>query len=194
MELVEGKLQFYGFAEGIEPGKTARQIVQEMAKQPGVRFVARFIGAFPVFAVAEHATLEQAQDAIGEAYVIAGLRTKWSTLLVSGMSAPKRGSPDYCAIVRVRAAGNPETVLGAIDARFRDRFTGDPGHERFWYGAGVVTGDDYDILVDLGVESPDELTRTLLQDLRTVEGVGDTSTSVAFLPGNAIRPGGSEGS
>lgn len=195
MDLVEGKVQFYGFADHIEPGKTVRQVVREVAAQPGVRFVAQFTGRFLVFAAAEHESLDQAQDAIGDAYLGAGFRTEWSMLLRSSrLMAPKRGSPDYCAIVRAQAEGDPETTLRAIDDRFEERFQADPTHERFSYGAGVVTGADFDLLVDLGADSTEELTRTLLRDLRTVDGVGRTSTSIAFLPDNAIRPGQTEAS
>ncbi len=189
MERVDGMLQFYGFADHIEPGKTVRQVVEDLARQPGVRFVAQFTGAYLVFAAAEHETLEQAQAAIG-AYVDAGFRTEWSTLVgPSRLDAPKRQSPDYCAIVRAQADGDPERILAAIDDRFEERFRADPAHEHFSYGAGVVTGRDFDLLVDLGADSIDELARTISRELRTVGGVGRTSTSFAYLPGNAVRPG-----
>jgi hypothetical protein len=192
---VDGMLQFYGFTDHVEPGKTVRQMVQDIARQPGVRFVAQFTGSFLVFAAAEHASLGDAQTAIGDAYVNAGLRSEWSQLVVpSRVEAPKRGSPDFCALVRARARDDPETVLGRIDDAFEERHNADPSHTSFSYGAGVVTGRDYDLLIDLGTDTLHELFRTVKDDLRSVSGLGRTSTATADLRDNAVRPGKPESS
>lgn len=183
----EDEVYLFGFVKTIAPPKTAREVVEAMAEDPGVRFVAQFVGPFIVFAAAEHPTLEAAQQAIGDGYLQAGFRTEWSVEVVrSQVQGPKRGSPDYCAIVRVQARDDAETVLGRLDGKFGQRHNDDPSHTHFNYGAAVVTGENFDILVDLGSDSKNELLRTVLRDLREVEGVGRTATGIAYLPGNKL--------
>ena len=131
--------------------------------------------------------------AIAQNYGPAGLSSQWVKLDQSSqIEAPKRGSPDYCAMVKVRTDDDPEEVLAAIDDRFRDRYQqDDPDHHLFSYGAcTVVPGPDFQILVDLGADSLQEVIRTAKVDLRAVEGVlPSISMSTSFLPGNAKRPG-----
>lgn len=194
MHEIDGKLQFYVFSDCVESGKKIRDAIEEFARKPGVRFVAQFVGAYSIFGAVEFETLEQAQSAIAADYWEAGVRSEWSTLVESSrVLAPKRGSPDHCAIVRAQAEGDPRELLRAIDDRFEERALA-AAHTVFSYGAGVVTGKDFDLLIDLGAETLDELVRTVLVDLRGVDGIRRTATSLAYLPGNEIRPEPSEAS
>jgi len=185
--------QWYIFSNDIPQGKTIREVIDEIARQPGVRFVAQFTGEYKIFVAVEADTLEELQTAIAENYIPAGLQSQSVKLDVSSrIEAPKRGSPDYCAIVKVKTNGDPEQVLGAIDDAFEERYQQDePDHHLFSYGAcTVVPGPDFQILVDLGADSFQEVIRTAKVDLRAVDGVlPSISMSTSFLPGNAKRPG-----
>jgi hypothetical protein len=185
--------QWYCFSNDIPPGKTIRQVVDDIARQPGIRFVAQFTGEYKIFAAAEFDAFEELQSAIAENYGPAGLSSQWVKLDQSSrIEAPKRGSPDNCAIVKVKTNGVPKLVMDAIDDRFQDRYQQDhPDHHFFSYGAcTVVPGPDFQILVDLGADSLEEVVRTAKEDLRGVDGVlPSISMSLSFLPGNAKRPG-----
>ena len=75
-----------------------------------------------------------------------------------------------------KANGDPFQILGAID----DEFEGSS------YGAAAVTAADFDLLVDLGADSLEDVVDRVLQ-LRNVEGIGRTATALADLSDNAIR-------
>jgi len=196
MDRIEGRLQFYGFLDHVGPGQTAKQVRDDLAQQPGVRFVAEFQGACVVFAAAEYDTVKAAEAAIGAGTDAASL--DWFTLTSpSRLAAPKRQSPNFCSIVRAQAQGSPPIqVLSGIDDRFKDRFDADPGHVHFSYGACVVepygadavAGTAFDVLIDLGADSKKQ-TGDLAGELRTVMGVGTVWESNASLAGNAKRPG-----
>jgi hypothetical protein len=196
MDRIEGKFQYYGFADRLGPGQTPGQVRDDLAQQPGVRFVATFEGSCVVFAAAEYGTHEDAEAAIGA--ITDAVSLDWYRLAVpSRLDAPKRHSPDFCSIVRVQArAGDPaRLVLEAIDDLFQERFDADPGHLRFSYGACVVepyeadsdTRKPVDLLVDLGAISKAKA-KSLAGELQAVRGVGSTWESNASLPGNAKRP------
>ncbi len=112
MERVDGMLQFYGFADHIEPGKTVRQVVEDLARQPGVRFVAQFTGAYLVFAAAEHETLEQAQAAIYERAV--AYRDE-NTHTVDGYDEFKRVMDETPGFAWSHWCGNQECELAIKD-------------------------------------------------------------------------------
>jgi hypothetical protein len=185
--------QWYCFSNDIPPGKTIREVIDDIARQPGIRFVAQFTGEYKIFAAAEFDEFEELQSAIAENYGPAGLSSKWVKLDISSqIAAPKRGSPDYCAIVKVKVDGDPDEVLAAMDDAFEDRYQQDePDHHLFSYGAcTVVLGSDFQILVDLGADSFQEVIRTAKVDLGAVDGVQPPlDISWSFLPGNAKRPG-----
>lgn len=172
------------------PDPDPRTVKQNLAKQPGVYFVAEFVGTFRVFAAVEHDTLEDLQNAIAGAYWQAGLRSETSELVQSSrLAAPKRGSPSFCGMIRAEVADrDPVDVLDELDARFEGRFYADPNHDHFWYGAAVVTGP-YDLLIDLGADSATEIDRIVIKDVRGVAGIHKTVTAHAYLPNNGYRYG-----
>jgi hypothetical protein len=184
--------EWYFFSNDVPSGKTPKQVVDEIANQPGVKFVAQFVGEHKIFGRVDHHLLAELQSAIGESYIPAGILSTWVRLDVpSRIMAPKRGSPDYCAIVSVRTDNDPEEVLSAIDDRFEERYLADePEHDHFSYGAGTVTGSDFEILVDLGADTHGEVVRTAKVDLGGVTGVlRPLRILTAYLPNNARRPG-----
>jgi hypothetical protein len=113
-----------------------------------------------------------------------GVRTERSSEVgISRVRGPKRASPRFNALIRIRPEGDPFTLLESLDDEFEPRF--DP--DSYWYGAAVVTGRGYDVLVDLGRPSLEELTAAVLEDLRNVSGIGRTDTSWADLSVNSFR-------
>jgi hypothetical protein len=148
------------------------------AEQAGVRFVGQFVGAFTLFARVVADDLGQLQGRIKNEYWNAGVRSDWSlNLTANRTAAPKRASPDICALVCARADDDPFQVIDALDGRFLDE--GD-------YGAAVVTARDFDLLVDLGAETVEAVLDRVIA-LRAIPGIGRTPTAIADLADNAIR-------
>jgi hypothetical protein len=150
----------------------------------GVRFAGRFVGSFVGFLAVEAPDLGTLQSWIDGAYWDAGVRSESSVVVKpSQLAIPKRRSPDYCAVVRVRVANgvDPEEVLDQLDGHYGDIW------EEVGYGAAVVTGDTFDMLVELGADSLPQLWDRV-RDLRAQPGIARTATAVAFLPGTALRP------
>lgn len=174
----DGELEAYVFErhigpEGIDPLK------ESFATTEGVRFVGQFVGAFTLFARVVADDLSQLQRRISGEYWEAGIRSDWSVNLTGArLAAPKRASPDICALVCARASDDPFEVIGRLDDRFLEEGA---------YGAAVVTARDFDLLVDLGADTVEQVVDRVLA-LREVSGIGRTATAVADLADNAIRP------
>ena len=172
----EGKIEAYVFERHVE-GKSISALRSDLASQPGVAFVAQFVGAFQLFARVLVDSMSDLQLRIDGDYRNAGIHSDWSVNLTGDrVAAPKRASPDICALVCAKANGDPFQIIEAID----DEFQGSS------YGAAVVTAADFDLLVDLGADSLEDVVDRVLQ-LRNVEGIGRTATALADLSDNAIR-------
>jgi hypothetical protein len=170
----------FSHAEDRRPSEVVAAVA-ELGK--GVHFVGQFIGSFQVYAHLKVPELADAQQLVDDLWP-QGLRTETSfEVRPSTIMGPKRRSPDFCALVRVRPKDDPFTVLDRLDEHFGPLFDEDT----FWYGAAVVSGR-FDLLVDLGRPSLDELVETVRTDLRGVPGIGKTETSWADLRKNSIRP------
>lgn len=158
------------------------EVLARLIDEPGVRFAARFTGAFTGFAAVEAASLRVLQERIDGRYRDAGIRSDWSVVSKAGMLIPKRRSPTLCALVRVSVSGgtDPDALLDDLERAFG------PGAEETGYAAAVVTGQGYDLLVEFGAEDLTTLWGHV-RALRNVEGVGRTSTAVADLQDNALR-------
>ncbi len=173
----EGKIEAYVFESHVE-SRRIDDLRASFASAPGVRFVGQFVGAFSLFGRVVADDLGELQRRIAGEYWDAGIHSDWSLNLTgSRLAAPKRASPDVCALVCARATADPFAVIEAIDRRF----------DGSAYGAAVVTARDFDLLVDLGADSLEEVVERVL-DLRHVDGIGHTSTAIADLADNAIRP------
>ena len=174
----EGLLEAYVFESVADPvGITA--VKTQLADAPGVAFVAQFVGHFSLFARVTAASLGELQGRIDGEYREAGVRSKWSlNLTASSAAAPKRASPDLCALVCARSEGDPFEIRAGLDSVFLERGE----------GAAVINHDDFDLLVDLGAETIDDLVKRV-KLLRAQEGIGRTATAFADLADNAIRPG-----
>ena len=174
----EGELEAYVFERHIEAGGI-NAIKEAFAGAPGVRFVGQFVGSFSLFARVVASDLGELQRRIAGEYWENGIHSNWSLNLTgSRTAAPKRASPDICALVCARATSNPFAVLETLDGHFLDVIP---------YGAAVVTAHDFDLLIDLGGETVEDVVERVLE-LRGLPGIGRTSTAVAGLADNAIRP------
>jgi hypothetical protein len=148
-----------------------------------VQFAGRFVGSFVGFGRVVAPDLETLQSWIDGQYWDAGVRSDWSVVVKpSSLSIPKRRSPDYCAMIRVRVAHDvdPEELLDRLDEHYHDTW------EAMGYGAAVVSGGSFDLLVELGADSLPELW-SRVRELRGQAGVARTATAVAFLPNNGLR-------
>jgi hypothetical protein len=160
------------------------EVMGELLGKDGVRFVGRFVGSFLGFAAVEAPDLETLQAWIDGPYWDAGARSEWSTVVKpSNQAIPKRRSPDYCGLIRVRVADevDPEEVLAQLDEYYAGN------GEEIGYGAAVVTGGSFDMLVELGGDSLVQLFDRV-RDLRARPGIARTATAVAFIPTTAQRP------
>jgi hypothetical protein len=174
----EGELEAYVFERDIGP-EGIDSLKGSFATAPGVRFVGQFVGAFTLFARVVADDLSQLQRRISGEYWEAGIRSDWSLNLTGDrLAAPKRASPEICALVCARTADDPFEVIGRLDDRFLEEGA---------YGAAVVTAPDFDLLVDLGADTVEEVIDRVLA-LREVSGIGRTATAIADLADNAIRP------
>jgi hypothetical protein len=172
----EGKIEAYVFESHIE-GRRIDELRKSFAAAPDVRFVGQFVGSFTLFGRVVADDMGELQRRIAGEYWDAGIHSDWSLNLTgSRLAAPKRASPDICALVCARATADPFAVIETLDGRFGGSA----------YGAAVVTARDFDLLVDLGADSLEEVVDRVL-DLRHVEGIGRTSTAIADLADNAIR-------
>jgi hypothetical protein len=172
----------YGFVDQLDPSPAT--LVRAAAAIDGVRFAARFVGRYSVFLRAEVSDLTDLQDRIAPALAQAGFRTVTWSVGVAGFAAtlPKRRKTSFCALVRAPAVGDLEEVIGSLNEEFAPE--ADDG-ETFSFGAAGVSGEGYDLLIDLGGPSMPDV-KQLVMRARNVSGVGPTETSFAHLPDNAF--------
>ncbi|MFN8232959.1 MAG: hypothetical protein U0V56_05665 [Actinomycetota bacterium] len=191
MAVRDDRLDAYLLIDHVEPGKPIRQVLDDIFDHnPGtVRFVARFAGPYVGFVAYQTDGLAQVHDLTSDAFWVDGARCE--TLIVvkpSRAAIPKRRSPDHCAMVRA-ASDEPDGLLDRLDDRFGPRLEEQLGlpeeYQTFGYGAAVVNGA-FDLLIEVG--SPTlEGTKDLVREVRSIPGMGRTSTAFAFLPGNARK-------
>jgi hypothetical protein len=173
-----GELEAYVFERHIEAGGIDA-IKGSFSLAPGVRFVGQFVGAFSLFARVVANDLGELQRRIAGEYWESGIHSDWSLNLTGARTAaPKRASPDICALVCARATGDPFLALAALDAHFLP----DKAHS---YGAAVVTAQDFDLLVDLGADTVEEVLDRVVE-LRGIDGIGRTATALADIS-SALR-------
>jgi hypothetical protein len=175
---VDGDIEAYIFERHVDmAGFDA--IKTGLAVAPGVRFVGQFMGAFNLFARVVAADLGELQRRVAGEYWEAGIRSDVSINLTGARpDAPKRHSPDICALVCAQVTADPFEVLAQLDELFVGVIP---------YGAALVTAVDFDLLIDVGGDTVEDVVDRVLE-LRALPGIGRTSTSLADLAGNAIRP------
>jgi hypothetical protein len=150
-----------------------REVVEELREhldpdKGPVFFAASFEGDFAGFAHFAADDLEGLVDFTGSTLFDAGVRSDYVTegaVYVSSQSkpmGPKRKSPRYCAICRIRTDDKPKTVLQEIAKAFAE--------ERPFVGAARVIGG-FQLLVELGANELETL-HEAVERLRELRGVG----------------------
>jgi hypothetical protein len=157
-----------------DPGINA--VRDSLVEMQGVRFVGQFIGAFSLFARVVSPELGELQRRIGDDYARAGVGSTWSVnLTAKSAAAPKRGSPDMCALVLARIKGDPFEFREMLDADFLDI-----GDEVPHEGAAVITALDWELLVDLGGDTVEDVLERVAA-FRALPGVKRTATAIADI-------------
>jgi len=132
-----------------------------------VFFAATFEGDFAGFAHFAADDLEGLVELTGSILFDAGVRSDYATegafykTASATAMAPKRKSPRFCAICRVRTSETPMVVLDAIAAEFEER-------EPFVGGSRVIAS--FQLLIELGAADEPSLW-TAIERLRSLPGV-----------------------
>lgn len=172
----------YGFVG--DAGEDAAGLIAGLGAVDGVRFAARTIGAYDAVVVATVSGLAALQAEVLPAVAAAGARNvRWSLAVGPDLVLPKRFVAPLGAFVRLQV----DDVEGVLD-ELLDTFSSLNDQEGFGFGAAIVTGDGYDVLVDLGAPSDGELVELVFR-LRGVPGVGRTETTLYSFEGNAFHEG-----
>jgi hypothetical protein len=172
----------YGFVGNA--GSDPAGFVREVREISGVRFAARTFGAYDVFLAAEAPSLRALQNDVAGAVKRAGARhVRWSLVVGPQALHPKRFVTAISAFVRVSSPDPVALLEGLVEgfAPLNDR-------DGFGFGAAVVTGEGYDLLVELGAPSEDDAI-DLVFGLRGADGVGGTETTFASFEGDVFQEG-----
>jgi hypothetical protein len=152
--------------------------VEELSRIPEVRFAARMLGPYPLFAHLRSDDVRGMLDLIDGPLWRAGVRCSYaketSVTVVSGLKkGTKRGSPGAIALTRIwmePSSGQDddvESLLQALPGLVGPAFK----------GASAVAGD-FDILLQLGHEDDVDLVLHAASRVRRFPGVGRTETSL----------------
>jgi hypothetical protein len=152
-----------------DPSDVIRDLLEHLDPDHGpVFFASLFEGDFAGFAHFAADDLEGLVDFTGSQLFDAGIRSDYATEgavhkdTAGTPKGPKRKSPRFCAICRVRTTDRPKLVLQQIANAFGDK--------RPLMGASRVIGG-FQLLVELGSNDPDALEQAI-ERLRKVPGVG----------------------
>lgn len=176
----------YVFIEHLDPGARIRPVLKSLSEQPGVEFVAQFVGSFIGFGRVHVETLAQLQEMIAEDYWDKGVRSSWSIVIPTWPDRliAKKSGCDFCALIRIATAGSADPV--EVGQGLIDSFADWDGQH---FGIALVTGKGYDLLVSIGAGSTDELVKAIFERVRAVPGIESTETAFADLRANAIGDG-----
>jgi hypothetical protein len=152
------------------PSEVIERVREHLNPSMGpVFFASLFDGDFAGFAHFAADDLPKLVDFAGDDMFAAGVRSDFATegtVLKNGLAqpmGPKRHSPRFCAICRVRTSVRPGPVLREIGKAF--------GEKRPLVGASRVIGN-FHLLVELGTRDEDALAAGI-DRLRNVSGVAD---------------------
>lgn len=175
-------LHAFVFVREVDPGTNVRDVVGALRElgRPQVRFAAETVGTYIGFAHVRTETLGELQDLIvGELWergVHCDHCVEGGVAQVGTRKAgAKRSTPEIIGLVRVR------TRRGAIQDVL-DAMADENGPLRATFrGASIVFGD-FDILLQLGGETFEQVAGDALGPLQTIEGI--TGTDTAFIDGS----------
>lgn len=165
------------------PSEVIDDLLQHLDPDHGpVFFASTFDGDFAGFAHFAADDLEGLVNFTGSTLFDAGIRSDYATegsvhQSAIGPKGPKRKSPRFCAICRVRTDDRPTNVLAAIAEEF--------GDERPFMGGSRVIAR-FPLLVELGADDETGLAEAIkrLGEVPGVRGmkVGTTDTKKADAP------------
>jgi hypothetical protein len=181
-------LHAFAFIDGVDPGRNIADVIEDIGGTEGrefpngrVMFASVTVGAHKGFAHvrAEEGDLGALQRLIFEDLWAEGVRCEHAVegplYMPQGVNAmpkaPKRKSPPFCALVRVRTDDDPIAVMNEIARRFEDT---DP-----FQGASVTFGTA-DLLVELAGDSLHAVDGPVLDVIRGTPGVVWTKTLFAY--------------
>ncbi len=189
-------LHAFVFIDGVDPGRNVADVVEDLGGIEGrefpngrVLFASVTVGAHKGFAHvrADEGDLAALQRLIYGDLWAEGVRCEHAVegpvYMPQGVNAlpkgPKRRSPPFCALVRVRTDDDPIAVMNEIARRFGDT---DP-----FQGASVTFGTA-DLLVELAGDSLDAVRGPVLDVIRGTPGVVWTKTSFTYSEPWRARP------
>jgi hypothetical protein len=189
-------LHAFVFIGRVDPGRDIAEVIDELGGPDGrefpngqVLFASVTVGAYIGFAHVrvEGGDLAALQRLIYQDLWAEGVRCEHAVegpvYTPQGVNArpmgPKRRSPPYCALVRVRTDDDPVAAMDEIAGRFQDA---DP-----FQGASVIFGTA-DLLVELAGESLEAVSAPVLDVMRGTPGVVWTETSYAYTEPWRARP------
>jgi hypothetical protein len=181
-------LHAFAFIDGVDPGRNVADVIEDIGGTEGrefpngrVLFASVTVGAHKGFAHVrvEEGDLGALQRLIFEDLWAEGVRCEHAVegplYTPQGVNAvpkaPKRKSPPFCALVRVRTDDDPIAVMNEIARRFGDT---DP-----FQGASVTFGSA-DLLVELAGDSLDAVDGPVLEVIRGTPGVVWTKTLFSY--------------
>jgi DNA-binding Lrp family transcriptional regulator len=189
-------LHAFVFIDDVDPGRNVADVIQDLGGVEGrefpngrVLFASVTVGAHKGFAHvrAEDGDLGALQRLIYQDLWAEGVRCEHAVegplYMPQGVNAtpkaPKRKSPPFCALVRVRTDDDPIAVMNEIARRFGDT---DP-----FQGASVTFGTA-DLLVELAGDSLDAVDGPVLHVIRGTPGVIWTKTLFIYSEPWRARP------
>ncbi|HEY6589543.1 MAG TPA: hypothetical protein VI751_00710 [Actinomycetota bacterium] len=189
-------LHAFVFIDGVDPGGNVADVVEALGGAEGrefpngrVLFASVTVGAHKGFAHvrADEGDLGALQRLIFQDLWAEGVRCEHAVegplYTPQGVNArpmaPKRKSPPFCALVRVRTDDDPIAVMNEIARRFEDT---DP-----FQGASVTFGSA-DLLVELAGDSLDAVRGPVLDVIRGTPGVVWTKTLFIYSEPWRARP------
>ena len=189
-------LHAFVFIDAVDPGRNVADVIDDLGGAEGrefengrVLFASVVVGTHKGFAHvrAETGDLAALQRLIYQDLWAEGVRCEHAVegpvYTPQGVNAtpkgPKRRSPPFCALVRVRTDDDPTAVMNEIARRFGDT---DP-----FQGASVTFGSA-DLLVELAGDNLEAVRGPVLEVIRGTPGVVWTKTLFAFSEPWRARP------
>jgi hypothetical protein len=191
-------LHAFVFIDDVDPDRNVAEVVEALGGPEGrefpngrVLFASVLVGAHKGFAHVrvDEGDLAALQRLIYRDLWAVGVRSEHavegpvyvpqSAEALALPMGPKRRSPPFCALVRVRTDDDPVAVMNTIGRRFGDA---DP-----FQGASVTFGSA-DLLVELAGDTLDAVRGPVLDVIRGTPGVVWTKTSFTYSEPRPARP------
>ena len=156
--------------------------IDDLADVPQVRFAARMLGSFPLFAHLRTEDVPEMLELIDLELWEAGVRCQYATekaysVTVDGKKGAKRGSPGVIGLTRIWVEPAADPSVDEIDQLLQIEL---PRLGEVFRGASSVAGG-FDILVQLGHPSSLDAVLEAAKSLRRLPFVARTETAITQL-------------